>query len=1259
MNKSYNIVYIFILLCLLLLSQHFSYAQLNTPSANMKVENMVSYDVLEKIAVTKAQQLWGQVALGQPIPCCDDNGDIVVYMFPFKIGSATFPGYDEILKGIQEGRTEYQEITKRLQEEKMDIFDRYPIDKQDDLPRRDESNFDLNRSMTGAPELLMADMSISRTEELSSALTMAKYKKYGINEYGTIYISIRADRFPIPLRSHYLCPYYSMGDLALQKAQEVLGTTNIRLEHYYFLGLGRGQYFEFSSGKKRILIEAYLLQPENPEKILNRKGQKIEPLPRIMTEIKDNWEEIVVEGSLADHTVDYPDLVPDIDWCRGCTPTSASMAIGYWDNYANSMTYGGFGRLIDYWRELSYLSDGTGPLRNVPNILDELRLAMNTDVNGITSTGDISSGIESVCNTTNGYNFDSDEHHNESDWNWSVIKNEIDDNRPFVWSVGLEDSVGHSLCAWGYTDGKDVITYSTWGRGRDDWYYNQYDNGQAIDWSYVHTVEPGGSQDPHTMVIDDPDGGETLDVGSVFPIWWHQWGTLIQNVDLSYSTNGGASWTTIISNVASSEGWNSLNWTVPFSLTNRGRVRITAWDASNNYISGDGSFENFRIADTTPPTAPGTPSDEGDWTSSTIVKFIWTPAIDNGSGVVDYQLQVGTFCCDNSVFDGWIGNVLEYSVTGTRGQTLYAKVRAKDGVGLVGVWSQCSDGILINTPPVASNLKITPELCPKTTDDLVGSYDYFDADGDPQGSSQIRWYKDGLPQWALNDILTVPSSATVKHQSWKFSVKPHDGKEFGALVYSDSVMICNTPPVVSDLLITPVEPDCDDDLVLSYTYFDADGDPDSCTRIHWYRHGIHQPAFDDLLTIPGSATTCCDRWYATVEPNDGEEFGAMQTSPTVNVQMQLVIEAEAMQGQIPYYGKACTGGWNLTHPNHPLFEDVDFPQDFQFHFIVTAKAEIGHGIAPWLEVKIGDEFVGTCEINSTTWQDYAFVASITGGIHTLSLNYLNDWWVPSVGDRNLLIDNVEISCQFDPPTDNIFTFEAEDMGHQHPKNYEQSGNVVLHRPYSYVAHDLYLTKDALTLEVIASAVPTDGVWPEMNIRFDDVVVLSLIVPSSSSMKYQMHFSTSTALAGITDGIHCIKIEYKHESWASGRHILIDKMSLHTDAGLLKASDETPPAAAPTVKLPANFALKQNYPNPFNPDTDIDYELPVDCFVKIRIMNVLGQEIRALTDTHQSAGYHTVHWDGKDDRAQQVGSGVYFYSIDTGEFYSIRKMILLR
>ncbi|MCF7792649.1 MAG: C10 family peptidase [Candidatus Cloacimonetes bacterium] len=89
-------------------------------------------------------------------------------------------------------------------------------------------------------------------------------------------------------------------------------------------------------------------------------------------------------------------------------------------------------------------------------------------------------------------------------------------------------------------------------------------------------------------------------------------------------------------------------------------------------------------------------------------------------------------------------------------------------------------------------------------------------------------------------------------------------------------------------------------------------------------------------------------------------------------------------------------------------------------------------------------------------------------------------------------------------------------------------------------------------------------------------------------------------------------------------------------------------------------LGNNYPNPFNPTTTINYSLAEDSFVELEIYNVKGQLVKTLVANEQTAGQHSVEWNGKDNLEKDVSSGIYFYKMRAGGRYtSTRKMILLK
>lgn len=89
-------------------------------------------------------------------------------------------------------------------------------------------------------------------------------------------------------------------------------------------------------------------------------------------------------------------------------------------------------------------------------------------------------------------------------------------------------------------------------------------------------------------------------------------------------------------------------------------------------------------------------------------------------------------------------------------------------------------------------------------------------------------------------------------------------------------------------------------------------------------------------------------------------------------------------------------------------------------------------------------------------------------------------------------------------------------------------------------------------------------------------------------------------------------------------------------------------------IPDTFQLFQNYPNPFNPVTKIKYGLPISGRVKIDIYNIISQKVLTILDDFKNAGYHTM-----DFNAGNLTSGVYLYQIRTGEFSSVKKMILIK
>jgi len=89
-------------------------------------------------------------------------------------------------------------------------------------------------------------------------------------------------------------------------------------------------------------------------------------------------------------------------------------------------------------------------------------------------------------------------------------------------------------------------------------------------------------------------------------------------------------------------------------------------------------------------------------------------------------------------------------------------------------------------------------------------------------------------------------------------------------------------------------------------------------------------------------------------------------------------------------------------------------------------------------------------------------------------------------------------------------------------------------------------------------------------------------------------------------------------------------------------------------LPTTTTLMNAYPNPFNPDTRIRYSLNKDQHVSLKIYDVLGKEVITLVDDTKNAGYYEVSFD-----ASGLPSGIYFYRMQSGEYVSVKKLLLLK
>ncbi len=147
-------------------------------------------------------------------------------------------------------------------------------------------------------------------------------------------------------------------------------------------------------------------------------------------------------------------------------------------------------------------------------------------------------------------------------------------------------------------------------------------------------------------------------------------------------------------------------------------------------------------------------------------------------------------------------------------------------------------------------------------------------------------------------------------------------------------------------------------------------------------------------------------------------------------------------------------------------------------------------------------------------------------------------------------------------------------------------------------------------------------------------------------------ATGKFLYGSAEGKHTIKFS------KSGYITKIE--TVYTKPALLDTFNVTLTSGTGTFvienqnSIPQKFELLQNFPNPFNPNTKISLSLAEGNFTTLRVYNSLGQQVATLIDQNLSSGTYSVTFD-----ARQFPSGVYFYTLRSGNFSSTKKMVLTK
>ncbi len=128
-------------------------------------------------------------------------------------------------------------------------------------------------------------------------------------------------------------------------------------------------------------------------------------------------------------------------------------------------------------------------------------------------------------------------------------------------------------------------------------------------------------------------------------------------------------------------------------------------------------------------------------------------------------------------------------------------------------------------------------------------------------------------------------------------------------------------------------------------------------------------------------------------------------------------------------------------------------------------------------------------------------------------------------------------------------------------------------------------------------------------------------------------------------LQTVSTTFKLTIYIYGVH-LVD--SLYVPPPIIETVHESPRT------IPTSFRLEQNYPNPFNPTTQFAFSIPKRGFVTLTVYDVLGRTVATLVEEEKNPGRYVVPWN-----ADNIGSGVYFYTLLSGIEHDVKKLIILR
>ncbi len=296
-------------------------------------------------------------------------------------------------------------------------------------------------------------------------------------------------------------------------------------------------------------------------------------------------------------------------------------------------------------------------------------------------------------------------------------------------------------------------------------------------------------------------------------------------------------------------------------------------DSGATITSNTVTIQNTPPTFTTPVISPSQPTTDDDLIFS-----------QTNSDADQDTITTETLWYLNGALVSELNNELSVPSLATRdGDEWYVEVRITDSEDTT-QW-QTSQTITIgssepvNTQPTVSSLSIQP-LNPTTLDSLSVDFISNDVDGDTIVDIQIEWYLDGVLMTGLTDA-NLDSSYTSKLQDWKAHIRVNDGTDWSQWTPSPTVTIINSKPILNLVELDTYQALTMENITMSYTMIDVDGDIPSTPQVKWFKNGSEQTNLENEITLPNILTSKGENWTVSVKANDGQDLSDEELTASV------------------------------------------------------------------------------------------------------------------------------------------------------------------------------------------------------------------------------------------------------------------------------------------------------------------------------------------------------------------------------------------